>query len=157
MTEQVQNANQIAAEPSATAPAPAQVPAENQPAPAAPADNSVAAKIDKFNAEGENDPVTGLPILTDIEKEKRKRALCTNVGVFLVLHVIALIIALVIFYGGETHLTKLAILAAKGGKDDGRAWPFLGVVIYSYMVIWLNLLPTHFKEQVMRNGNFRAN
>ena len=42
-------------------------------------------------------------------------------------------------------------------KAQELAWPTLAVVIFGFSVVWLNIYPVFYKEQIMKGGNFRAN
>ena len=111
---------------------------------------------DKADPNGKVNGVTGLPAFDEGEAKPCK-AIITQIVIHLFIQLIGFAIAICIYMFGSTDQYDAAIQATKGGEDAKYCWYFLGIVIYSYTVQWLNSMPMYYKEQVMRGGNLRAN
>ena len=103
----------------------------------------------------EYDPVTGLP---KMDEAAAKSAGCKGLVVTLVFNLVfhaigAGIAALILIFGDkDSYNTNF-----EAGKAAELAWPALSVYIFGLCVVWLNVFPVTYKEQIMKGGNFRAN
>ena len=103
----------------------------------------------------EYDPVTGLPKVDEATARSHGcKSLVSTVVLMLIFHAIgAGIAALILIFGDkDSYNTRL-----EAGKAAEMAWPALAVYIFGLCVIWLNVFPVFYKEQIMKGGNFRAN
>ena len=114
---------------------------------------------EKKDPNGKINEKTGLPLFDDdAEKAKAgKKGFVTVVIIHLIFTLLGVGIAYLIYKFGSTEDYDRAIKMWKGGKDADYKWPWLAIIIYCYMVVFLNMWPVYFKEQVMRGGNLRAN
>ena len=103
----------------------------------------------------EYDAVTGLPkIDQETARESGKKGLIgTTIGM-IIFAAIGYGIAFATYTYGSTAKYDAKIAQ---GKQQELAWPCFAVVAFGFSVVWVNIFPMFYKEQIMKGGNFRAN
>ena len=103
----------------------------------------------------EYDQTTGLPKMDqEYARAAGKKGLIGTTVAMIIFAGIGYGIAYATYIWGSTDKYDAKINQA---KQQELAWPCLAVVIFGFAVIWLNIFPVFYKEQIMKGGNFRAN